>query len=1014
MASNIRVVLEVDNKKYLNDVKTAERATKQFAESSERSINKLDKTIDGVSKQFGRLKTVLAGAAFAAIGRSVFALADELDDLSNSTGIAVGRLVEFRTALEQSGGAPTDATTGIIKFTQAINDAAEGSIQAQNKFLGLGLTLEQLRTQSDEQFMISTLEELAKMEAGAQRTALMVEFFGKSFRTVNPRQLLDELKATRGEGDAYAASVAKAAELNGKLEKAFANLRLALLSGFAPIIEQFSKFADTLSRSKEEIDSLITTVKLLAVALAAVGAVGGLLLVVRYIGVIGRGAAAIITALGKFRAPIAATADAAGQVAAKTRTWGQALTSAFRVSGGFLTALRGMVVLIGSIGAGIYTASQLFDNFGDAAMNILSRVTEGVISLIGSLGGAGLGAALGSALGPLGTLLGGLAGGFAGDKLADVLGADDLVKKLRDAREERERIAKLDQLNKNRLAMPGEGVAVATGAGVVGGGMDSSPANAGRDVDTTARSNAIKQIQEIGLALQDNLQKRREQLNLDRQAIGLSDTEAEVLRTTNEVRQQVADTIDQLKQKRASLGKDEQYLIPIYNQQIKAIEDRTEAEVSGVIAALQAKQDRAAQDRIELQNLKQLVDLENLRAQVLGYSTTEQEKFNQAQAAGDFRNKTAAEIEQLRAQAVERDRLTGTLTAERIARETNTTLIGLETSILGRQFTELEKLEQLKTSNPEAFARKTDAETNALRQQAVALDEATAKYNALAFARDLQRQGEDFTAGVREQLNLDRAIGESARRRISIEIDGRNQLQGKLREIADRYGDEKKLSEELRQSRQREIDDATAGINKLIELKQKSVAEDQAIRDSFEFGWENAFSKYAEDALNAANQSRTYFETFTKGFEDAFVKFVQTGKISFKDLANSIIADFARIQAKKMLSGLFGGGGGGGGGFLGGIFGGIGKIFGFANGGNPGIGKPILVGERGPELMIPRNASTIVPNEALGGSNQTVVTYNIQAVDASSFRSMVARDPEFIYSVTEQGRKGLPNAGRRR
>jgi lambda family phage tail tape measure protein len=117
------------------------------------------------------------------------------------------------------------------------------------------------------------------------------------------------------------------------------------------------------------------------------------------------------------------------------------------------------------------------------------------------------------------------------------------------------------------------------------------------------------------------------------------------------------------------------------------------------------------------------------------------------------------------------------------------------------------------------------------------------------------------------------------------------------------------------------------------------------------------------------------------------------------------------------ISSVFGGGGGGGGGsFLGDIASGIGDFFGgfFANGGNPGIGKPILVGERGPELMIPRNASTIVPNSALGGSSQTQITYNIQAVDASSFRSMVARDPEFIYNVTEQGRKGLPNAGRRR
>jgi len=154
---------------------------------------------------------------------------------------------------------------------------------------------------------------------------------------------------------------------------------------------------------------------------------------------------------------------------------------------------------------------------------------------------------------------------------------------------------------------------------------------------------------------------------------------------------------------------------------------------------------------------------------------------------------------------------------------------------------------------------------------------------------------------------------------------------------------------------------------------------------------------------------------FTKGFEDAFVKFVQTGKLSFKDLANSMIADFARVQAQKLLSGLFGGTAGG----VGGIFGGIGKLFGFANGGMPPVGQASIVGERGPELFVPQSAGRIIPNHQLGmgqpvvNNNTTAVTYSIQAVDASSFRTLLARDPEFIHNVAEQGRRSLPIRSRR-
>jgi len=189
-------------------------------------------------------------------------------------------------------------------------------------------------------------------------------------------------------------------------------------------------------------------------------------------------------------------------------------------------------------------------------------------------------------------------------------------------------------------------------------------------------------------------------------------------------------------------------------------------------------------------------------------------------------------------------------------------------------------------------------------------------------------------------------------------------------------------------------------------------------------GLGEALENYRNAANNSAQQAGDYFKTFTTGVEDAIVKMVQTGKLSFKDLANSLIAEFVRIQAKKAVLGLFDMFG----------FGGVGNITAnpfratdlaggsvlglpsFANGGN--ISGPSIVGERGPELFVPQNAGKIVPNHALGGgssvvNNTTEVTYSIQAVDASSFRSMLARDPEFIHNVAEQGRRSMPIRSRR-
>ena len=72
-----------------------------------------------------------------------------------------------------------------------------------------------------------------------------------------------------------------------------------------------------------------------------------------------------------------------------------------------------------------------------------------------------------------------------------------------------------------------------------------------------------------------------------------------------------------------------------------------------------------------------------------------------------------------------------------------------------------------------------------------------------------------------------------------------------------------------------------------------------------------------------------------------------------------------------------GGGGKGLGGFLGGVLGGL-----FADGGRPPVGKASIVGERGPELFVPKVAGTIIPNNKLGGGDNTTNIVNV-SVDAS-------------------------------
>jgi phage-related minor tail protein len=107
------------------------------------------------------------------------------------------------------------------------------------------------------------------------------------------------------------------------------------------------------------------------------------------------------------------------------------------------------------------------------------------------------------------------------------------------------------------------------------------------------------------------------------------------------------------------------------------------------------------------------------------------------------------------------------------------------------------------------------------------------------------------------------------------------------------------------------------------------------------------------------------------------------------------------------------GGGGTTGNVMGNLFAFGKSLFGFANGGMMAAGQPGIVGERGPELFVPQSAGKVISNAQAFGNREpqvinNAVNYTIQAVDASSFRSLIARDPNFIYAVTEQGRRNQP------
>ena len=85
---------------------------------------------------------------------------------------------------------------------------------------------------------------------------------------------------------------------------------------------------------------------------------------------------------------------------------------------------------------------------------------------------------------------------------------------------------------------------------------------------------------------------------------------------------------------------------------------------------------------------------------------------------------------------------------------------------------------------------------------------------------------------------------------------------------------------------------------------QRSRAIDSAQGDWL-MGVSEAMANYLDESRNVAAQSEAAWTNAAKGMEDALVNLAMTGKLNFSQLANSIISDLIRIEARKATSSLF-------------------------------------------------------------------------------------------------------------
>ena len=224
----------------------------------------------------------------------------------------------------------------------------------------------------------------------------------------------------------------------------------------------------------------------------------------------------------------------------------------------------------------------------------------------------------------------------------------------------------------------------------------------------------------------------------------------------------------------------------------------------------------------------------------------------------------------------------------------------------------------------------------------------------------------------------------------------------------------------LEAAREERIANQNALAEKAIELARE---RNRVMREMQEGDSAKGFGKRAEEffafAPTAMENGAQMFDSVLGNMTGALDNFVNTGKLSFKDLTRSIIQDMIRIQLRAQMISLFSGmfSKFSGGGF------GTGNAFGnqdlggfLAEGGSANANTAYIVGERGPELFVPRSSGTVIPNNQINnmmGATTNVTNNYINAIDTKSFEDRLLGSSNAIWAANQYANKNLAtNFGR--
>jgi hypothetical protein len=330
--------------------------------------------------------------------------------------------------------------------------------------------------------------------------------------------------------------------------------------------------------------------------------------------------------------------------------------------------------------------------------------------------------------------------------------------------------------------------------------------------------------------------------------------------------------------------------------------------------------------------------------------------------------------------------------------------------------------------------QKQVVETNKQKDSTIALN--NAEYARLQLLKEQERaianqkaQNQillsDAIAGAEYEIQLRKARGQITQEDAAKELEAtklRLTYETQVKTVTDEINKLKEQGEQADKDRIKNLQDQLVLLGQQFNQDKKNIetkrAGDLAVAQGYEGGMVAALENIAK-SFTPVQMAQDAIMIGWSNISRALDTFAETGKFKFSDFAKSVIKDISLMITKMLVFQAIGTA-------LNAIFPGsttLMKIFGREKGGPVSGNTPYVVGEKGPELFVPKSAGDIIPNNKLGASTEANMTgtgtvnapvyntynnYNISALDSKSVAQMFAENRKILLGTVQMAQRELP------